>query len=144
MQLYLWPPWTDSCKIWCVRVFHHRVFHHVILKNGHENAEMQKQKFDDVTLQYSIYPFSLVPTQVWISVSEHCLFSFSFRDFVTSPSRPSGEIYPIWIWCYSTIGHVCSCPHLCLSTEQALMSLGKNKITRKSIDLLVGGGALKF
>ena len=31
-----------------------RVFHHVLLKFGHENAEMQKRKFDDVTLQYSI------------------------------------------------------------------------------------------
>ena len=31
-------------------------FHHVLLKHGHENAEMQKKKrkFDDVTLQYSI------------------------------------------------------------------------------------------
>ena len=27
---------------------------HVLLKYGHENAEMQKQKFDDVTLRYSI------------------------------------------------------------------------------------------
>ena len=31
----------NSCQIWCVRVFHH-----VVLKYGHENA--------DVTLQYSI------------------------------------------------------------------------------------------
>ena len=29
-------------------------FHHVLLKYSHENAEMQKRKFDDVTLQYSI------------------------------------------------------------------------------------------
>ena len=29
-------------------------FHHVLLKYGHENAETQKRKFDDVTLQYSI------------------------------------------------------------------------------------------
>ena len=29
-------------------------FHHVLLKYGYENAEMQKRKFDDVTLQYSI------------------------------------------------------------------------------------------
>ena len=29
-------------------------FHHVLLKYCHENAEMQKTKFDDVTLQYSI------------------------------------------------------------------------------------------
>ena len=28
-------------KVWCVRVFHH-----VLLKYGHENAEIQKQKFD--------------------------------------------------------------------------------------------------
>ena len=25
------------------------VFHHALLKYGHENAEMQKQNFDDVT-----------------------------------------------------------------------------------------------
>ena len=37
-----------SCKIWCVRVFHH-----VLLIYGHENAEMQKQEFDDFTLRYS-------------------------------------------------------------------------------------------
>ena len=29
-------------------------FHHVLLKYGHENAEMKKRKFDDVTLQYSM------------------------------------------------------------------------------------------
>ena len=49
MRPYLGPPWTNSCQIWCVRVFHH-----VLLKYCHENAEMQKRKFDDVTLQYSI------------------------------------------------------------------------------------------
>ena len=31
-----------------------RFFHHVLLKYCHENAEMQKRKFDDTTLQYSI------------------------------------------------------------------------------------------
>ena len=36
------------CTIWCVRVFHH-----VLLIYGHENAEMQKREFDDVTLRYS-------------------------------------------------------------------------------------------
>ena len=49
MRPYLGPPWTNSCQIWCVRVFHH-----VLLKYCHENAEMQKIKFDDVTLQSSI------------------------------------------------------------------------------------------
>ena len=49
MRPYLGPPWTNSCQIWCVKVFHH-----VLLKYDHENAEMQKSKFDDVTLQYSI------------------------------------------------------------------------------------------
>ena len=38
-------------SIWCVRVFHY-----VLLKYCHENAEMQKRKFDDVTLRYSILP----------------------------------------------------------------------------------------
>ena len=27
-------------------------FYHILLKYGDENAEMQKRKFDDVTLQY--------------------------------------------------------------------------------------------
>ena len=49
MRPYLGPPWTNSRQIWCVRVFHH-----VLLKYGHENAKMQKRKFDDVTLRYSI------------------------------------------------------------------------------------------
>ena len=49
MRPYLGLPWTNSCQIWCVRVFHH-----VLLKYCHENAEIQKRKFDDVTLQYSI------------------------------------------------------------------------------------------
>ena len=39
MRPYLGPPWTNSCQIWCVRVFHH-----VLLKYGHEHAEMQKRK----------------------------------------------------------------------------------------------------
>ena len=39
MRPYLGPPWTNSCQIWCVRVFHH-----VLLKYCHENAEMQKKK----------------------------------------------------------------------------------------------------
>ena len=34
-----------------------RVFHHILVNYGHENAEMQKRKFDDVTLQYSIEDF---------------------------------------------------------------------------------------
>ena len=49
MRPYLRPPWTNSCQIWCVRAFHH-----VLLKYGHENAEMQKKKLDDVKLQYCI------------------------------------------------------------------------------------------
>ena len=54
MRPYLGPPWTNSCLIWCMRVFHH-----ILLKYGHESAEMQKKKKkkkkkDDVTRQYSI------------------------------------------------------------------------------------------
>ena len=36
--MYLGAPWTSSCQIWCVRVFHH-----VVLKYGNENAEMKKK-----------------------------------------------------------------------------------------------------
>ena len=49
MRPYLGPPETNSCQIWYVRVFHH-----VLLKYCHENAEMQNRKFDDITLQYSM------------------------------------------------------------------------------------------
>ena len=41
------------CQIWCVRVFYH-----VLLKHGYENAEWNEKKkknIDDVTLQYSIH-----------------------------------------------------------------------------------------
>ena len=41
------------------------VVHHVLLKYGHENAEMQKRKFDDVTLQYSMGPRTLIPGTVY-------------------------------------------------------------------------------
>ena len=43
-----------------------RVFHHVLLKFGHENAEMQKRKFDDVTLRYSITHLFLTMLMVLI------------------------------------------------------------------------------
>ena len=56
--------WTNSCQIWCVRVFHH-----VLLKICHENAEMQKRKFDDVTLQYSIVDLTL-----WYIAQRVCVF----------------------------------------------------------------------
>ena len=59
MRPYLGPPWTNSCQIWCGRVFHH-----VLLKYCHENAEMQKRKFDDITLQYSIESH-MWPQQTW-------------------------------------------------------------------------------
>ena len=52
MQPYLGPLLTDSCKIWCVRVFYHALLKYDH-ENAPENAEMQKQKFD-VTLRYSI------------------------------------------------------------------------------------------
>ena len=41
-----------------------RVFHHVLLKYCHENAEMQKRKFDDVTLQYSALGRTEVPAML--------------------------------------------------------------------------------
>ena len=39
MRPYLGPSRTNLFQIRCVRVFHH-----VLLKYGHENAEMQKKK----------------------------------------------------------------------------------------------------
>ena len=49
MRPYLGPTWTNSRKILYVRVFHC-----ILLKYGHENVAMQKQKIDDATLRYSI------------------------------------------------------------------------------------------
>ena len=46
MRPYLGPPWTDSCQIWCVEVFHH-----ALPKYGknHENAE-KNIVYDVITL----------------------------------------------------------------------------------------------
>ena len=72
MWPYLGPPWTNSCQIWCVRVFHH-----VLLKYGHENAEIcNKRKFDDVTLQYSIQKNIIHKKRVFLLCQTNC----SFKD----------------------------------------------------------------
>ena len=58
-----------------------RVFHHVQLKHGHENAEMQKQ-FDDVTLQYTI---DVMHTRLRVSfllIQTHKLTVKLFTKFV--------------------------------------------------------------
>ena len=87
MRPYLGPPRTNSCQMWCVRVFHH-----VLLKYCHENAEMQKRKFDDVTLQYShstreldsLALFELKPTRLELNKSHSEIrvnfHSFAFRE----------------------------------------------------------------
>ena len=62
----LGPLWTDSCKIWCLRVFF--FFYHVLRKYGYENAEMRKRKFDDITLQYSIDANSQFTQNQWITI----------------------------------------------------------------------------
>ena len=71
MRPYLGPPWTNSCQIWCARVFHH-----VLVKYGHENAEMLKRKFDDFTLQYSILTPRFWSKFDWKLTNFHKLFSF--------------------------------------------------------------------
>ena len=82
MWLYLGPPWINSCQIWCVRVFHH-----VLLKYGHENDEMQKKKFDDVTLRYSMRAAPVnaaikhcMPTRKLVMVLEPCKARFWHND----------------------------------------------------------------
>ena len=74
MWPYLGPPWTNSCQIWCVRVFHH-----VLLKYCHENAEMQKRKFDDITLQYSIEGFHVTSQQP--NCASHAIHSCHVGSF---------------------------------------------------------------
>ena len=51
MRPYLGPPWKPIHVKFGVQGF---FFYYVLLKYGHENAEMQKGKFDDITLQYSL------------------------------------------------------------------------------------------
>ena len=50
-----------------------RVFRNVLLKYGHENAEMQKRKFDDVTLRYSIIGAFTSKTLTGSHLTEHVL-----------------------------------------------------------------------
>ena len=67
--------WTNSCQIWCVRVLYH-----VLLKYDHENAGMQKTKFDDVTLQY-IYRVCYLRVVLNGNVNVIKLFIISFITF---------------------------------------------------------------
>ena len=49
-----------------------KVFHHVLLKYGHNNAEIQKRKFDDVTLQYDIHLlWQLIPVHPFSHSAKH-------------------------------------------------------------------------
>ena len=79
-------------------------FHHVLLKYGHENLEMHKRKFDDITLQYSIglYPNILLISTTstgWlrIFILKHKLI---FPKFITSiyPKRGQNKSGP-WAKC---------------------------------------------
>ena len=89
MRPYLGPPWTDSCQIWCVRVFHH-----VLPKYGHENAEMQKKiKIYDVTLRYSIV-----------------------GGFILFNTRPSRTISPMWN--SPKRRHICPKQHLWIHSKK--------------------------
>ena len=85
MRPYFGPPWTNSCQIWCVRVFHL-----VLLKYSHENAEMQKRKFDDVTLQYSILSVytSFFYENTWdcniVTISEKIIVAVNCTTYISS------------------------------------------------------------
>ena len=81
MRPYLGPLWTNSCQIWCARVFHH-----VLLKYGHENAEMQKRKFDDVTLRYSL------PRNLTSSSTSHGVTSGKSPESGSTTSEPSWRV----------------------------------------------------
>ena len=57
MRPYLGPPWTDSCQIWCMEVFHHALPKYEekkIMKMLKCKKKKKKEKKDDVTLWYSI------------------------------------------------------------------------------------------
>ena len=60
-------------------------FHHVLLKYGDENAEMQKPKFDDVTLQYSILHICTLQFNTLISRAHTGIF---IGAQITSGIRP--------------------------------------------------------
>ena len=49
-----------------------RVFHHVLLKYDHENAEMQKRKIDDVTLRDSV-----------VIIMMKCIVQFKYMLYTT-------------------------------------------------------------
>ena len=59
-----------------------RVFHYDLLKYGNENAEMQKRKFDDITLCYSIdsldYP---LPAEAFTQDPKTNTLSLECRSF---------------------------------------------------------------
>ena len=63
-----------------------RSFHNVLLKYGHENAEMQKRKFDDVTLQYSINP--------------------CYPEGFSQTYFPKGVVVATPLWIINTEGHI--------------------------------------
>ena len=65
---------ANSCQIWCVRVFIMFYWN----KHGHENAEMQKQKFDDVTLPNPIWFWK------WHSHYKFCSWNTFFYKFYIS------------------------------------------------------------
>ena len=65
--------WTNinqfSCQIWCVRVFHH-----VLLKYGHENAEMQKKKENLMTSHFTTLLAAVYCIlEVLLAVQVYCL-----------------------------------------------------------------------
>ena len=71
MRPYLRQPWTNSCQIRFVRVFHH-----VQLKYGNENAKMQQRKFDEVILRYSIMSMTINTTDIIIIFNIRVIVKF--------------------------------------------------------------------
>ena len=65
-----------------------RVFHHVLLKYGHENAEMQKWQFDDVTLRYSMHNIRITAAY---KTPTHTKFTFFY--WLDSGTRQGEQEY---------------------------------------------------
>ena len=75
------------------------VFHSVLLKYGNENAEMQKRKFEDATLRYSIgEPFGPIgePFGPNFFYKPMCDLFYEKLDILTDSGCHSVHLH--WLW----------------------------------------------
>ena len=72
----------------------HEGFHHILLKYGHENAAMQKPKFDDVTPRYSMTSrWPLTPHQMRSHVQLYP------KTLCVTPIKIQQSMWKTWFLC---------------------------------------------